>query len=106
MNLWQCYVGKQCWEALKAGVSGGAKKVTKFKWPCLPTQLFCAQAVLLPILERSGQSILIDKRTKGVEKRVVEEGDFKTLAKFTTFHLKHPGAGVDNCRVVSKKGVH
>ena len=103
MSLWQCYLGKLCWDALAAGVSGGKKKITKFKWPCLPTQLF--YAVLLPILQRQGQSILVDKRTKGVEKRTVEERDFKTLEAFTAFHLKHPSKGVDNCRVVEKKSV-
>ena len=103
VSLYQTYIGQQFWAALRSGVSGGPKKVTKFIWPCLPTQLF--YAVLLPCLSRPGQSIVIDKRTKGVEKRIVEEGDFDTLEKFTAFDKTHPGSGVDNCRVTVKKGI-
>ena len=103
LNTWQTELGALIWGALAAGASGGKKKITKFTWRCLPSQLF--YAVLLVILEREGQSILIDKTKKGVEKRTVEEGDFKTLESLTQFHKKHPQKGFDNCRVVTKKGV-
>ena len=68
----QAFLGSQLWGSLQAGVTGGRKKITKFRWDCLHTQRF--YAVLLPCLSQEGQSILIDKRVKGTEKRIVEEG--------------------------------
>jgi hypothetical protein len=101
--LWQTHLGSQVWQALQAGASGGKKKITKFEWPCLPTQLF--YAVLLPVLSSEGQSILIDRRRSGVVTRTVEETNLKVLESFLAFQNRHSEAGIDNCRVVKRKGI-
>ena len=103
VGLYQTYIGTQFWDCLKDGADGGKKKVTKFEWPCLATQLF--YAVLLPVLSSPGQSILIDRRKKGTVVRTVEESSLQTLERFLAFQKRHKEAGLDNCRVVKRKGV-